>query len=194
VIGTAVGDGAAGAVGEAFLPPLGRVTMPRGESRTTTLREPAVAIKFRCSGCRAKLYVPTRWQGNTIDCPRCGAAAVVPPPALEKAPSAFDTKAVEASLAALAPGRQDDPFAQAPVTFTAPRDRRRQSKGSRRAAAADGAVAIPVAAARSPRRGLRSPVTLPWWAVYAYLGLLTGSGVAAFFLGFWWASKGAAGT
>ena len=156
-----------------------------------------MAIKVRCNACRAKLYVPTRWQGNTIDCPRCGAAALVPPPAAEKPLEAFDTKAVEASLAALTPGRPDDPFPRAPVTFSPPRESRRAGKTTRQPAAAGSGVndvAIQVAPPRPPRPGLRSPVTLRWWAVYAYLGLLTGCGVAAFFLGFWWASRGAAGT
>ena len=159
-----------------------------------------MAIKFRCTGCRTKLYVPTRWQGNSIDCPRCGAAVVVPPSGPEPAPTAFDTKAVEASLATLAPGAREDPFALAPVTFPRPTDSRRGRKRRDRAPAPAGAdptaaaVVVSVSPPLARRRGLRSPVTLPWWAVYAYLGLLTVCGVAAFFLGFWWASTGASGT
>lgn len=159
-----------------------------------------MAIKFRCTGCRTKLYVPTRWQGNSIDCPRCGAAVVVPPSGPGPAPTAFDNKAVEASLATLAPGPRDDAFSAAPVIFPRSHDARRERKRRDRAPAPAGAdpatAAVVVSVAPPPvrRRGLRSPVTLPWWAVYAYLGLLTVCGVAAFFLGFWWASTGASGT
>ncbi|MFM8284367.1 MAG: hypothetical protein ACKOCW_12505 [Planctomycetaceae bacterium] len=167
-----------------------------------------MAIKFRCPGCKAKLYVPSRWQGNTIACPRCEAPAVVPaatasPPALDPSkPHAFDTKAVEVSLAALDAGR-DDPFGDAPVTLPHPRARRRDRSSQRGpdgvTAPATGEppiaeeVVVAVDTGPRPRRGLKSPVTLPWWGVYLYLGVLTLCGVAAFFFGFWWASTGAAG-
>ena len=157
-----------------------------------------MAIKFRCPGCRAKLYVPSRWQGNTIACPRCEAPAVVPASGAEapaRPPRHFDSPAVEASLAALDGNSHEDPFGDAPVTLPRPGRSGRASSPPvpDRAASAAPVVVVSKDHAAPRPRGLRTPVTLPWWAVYAYLGTLTLSIVAAFFAGFWWASVGAPG-
>lgn len=158
----------------------------------------AMAIKFRCPGCRAKLYVPSRWRGNTIACPRCEAPAVVPAAGAEAPPGSpahFDSPAVEASLAALGGNRHEDPFGDAPVTLPRPgrSGRTTPTPAPDRSTAAGPVVVVSKAPAAPRPRGLRTPVTLPWWAVYAYLGTLTLSIVAAFFAGFWWASVGAPG-
>ena len=157
-----------------------------------------MAIKFRCPGCRAKLYVPSRWQGNTIACPRCQAPAVVPPAAPQNAAvqGRFDSPAVEASLAALGGGDRDGgPFGDAPLKLPRPGRSGRNASKPRTAttAAADPVVVVSNASPAPRARGIRTPVTLPWWAVYAYLGVLTLVVVAAFFAGFWWASVGAPG-
>jgi len=35
-------------------------------------------MKFRCTACTARLHVPRRWAGTTIECPKCMTRVVVP--------------------------------------------------------------------------------------------------------------------
>lgn len=58
-----------------------------------------MGIAFRCTGCRARLHVSDQRAGGSITCPRCETRVVVPLASPE--PSAFESRAVERSLAAL---------------------------------------------------------------------------------------------
>lgn len=55
-----------------------------------------MAIKFRCTRCRARLHVPTRWGGTSVACPKCSTRVVVP--AGDKAVTRFEQADVERSL------------------------------------------------------------------------------------------------
>lgn len=37
-----------------------------------------MAMRFRCTACTARLHVPSRWAGTTIECPKCATRVVVP--------------------------------------------------------------------------------------------------------------------
>lgn len=129
--------------------------------------EPAMPIGFRCTGCRARLHVPARWQGNTIPCPRCGCRVVVPQ-GQPDGESPFEDRGVERSLAALDPPSAESRggvFSE--ETFTLPpRD------------AADAADRADAAWA--------GQVTLPRGAIYAYAMALPIVAIVAFGLGCWW--------
>ena len=121
-------------------------------------------IEFRCTGCRAKLHVPTRWGGTTVPCPKCQTRVVVPGREHDAAhaKTTFETREVEASIAALeAPGGVfADPGFRLPATGAndAPE-------------AVEDAIAVPVG------------VTLPRWVVYALAVLVPLVGIVAFVLG-----------
>lgn len=124
---------------------------------------PVMPIEFRCTGCRAKLHVPTRWGGTTVPCPKCQTRVVVPgmQRGVVAAKTTFETREVEQSIAALeaAPGGSfADPGFRLPDAGAA-------------AGAEDGAIAVPVG------------VTLPRWAVYALAVLVPVVGIVAFVLG-----------
>lgn len=57
-------------------------------------------MKFRCTACTARLHVPTRWAGTTIECPKCTTRVVVPldPPARETV--RFEDRSVEKQIEA----------------------------------------------------------------------------------------------
>ena len=135
-------------------------------------------IKFRCTGCRSKLYVPERWHGTSIVCPRCETRVMVPAEAAGGIVTSFEGAAVEKSLEDLVPDR-DEPFRAAPfmIKVGAPgRSRGKRGRGKR----------TPKSAGVQRRR----TVTLPDWVPYAFgVGLLLVS-AGAFLAGIWWASKG----
>ncbi len=135
-------------------------------------------IKFRCTGCRSKLYVPERWHGTSIVCPRCETRVMVPAEAAGGIVTSFEGAAVEKSLEDLVPDR-DEPFRAAPFTIKvgAPaRSRGKRGRGKR----------TPKSAGVQRRR----TVTLPDWVPYAFgVGLLLVS-AGAFLAGIWWASRG----
>lgn len=130
-------------------------------------------IKFRCTGCRSKLYVPERWHGSSIVCPRCETRVMVPAEAAGGVGTSFEGAAIEASLEALVP-TVDEPFHAAPFTVKVGGKSRRKGKRP----------------ARPPAMGRQRTVTLPVWAPYAWgVGLLLVA-VGAFFAGILWASRG----
>lgn len=123
-------------------------------------------IEFRCTGCRAKLHVPTRWGGTTVPCPKCQTRVVVP--GMQRgtvaAKTTFESREVEKSIAALeaAPGGSfADPGFRLPDAVAA----------SGADTAEEAAIAVPVG------------VTLPRWAVYALAILVPAVGIVAFVLG-----------
>jgi len=138
-------------------------------------------IQFRCTGCRSKLYVPARWHGTSIVCPRCETRVMVPAGAAGGVVTSFEGAAIEASLEALAP-TAEEPFDAAPFTVKV-----------------SGKVSGKVGG-NSRRKGNRPPrppavgrprmVTFPAWAPYAWsVGSLL-LAVGAFFAGVLWASRG----
>jgi LSD1 subclass zinc finger protein len=121
-------------------------------------------IEFRCTGCRAKLHVPTRWGGTTVPCPKCQTRVVVPgmDRGAANAKTTFETREVEASIAALeAPGG----------VFADPGFRLPAAGVNDASEAVVDAIAVPVG------------VTLPRWAVYALAILVPVVGIVAFVLG-----------
>jgi DNA-directed RNA polymerase subunit RPC12/RpoP len=128
-----------------------------------------MAIEFRCTGCRSRLHVPERREGTTVTCPKCGTRVVVPAAERETAPARFEQRDVERSLAMLEAGRgvrtRGGVFAD--ESFSLP------DAGDADAAAA---------AVSRPPAGL----TLPRWAIYAYVVAMMGVAVAAFLAGQWW--------
>lgn len=133
-------------------------------------------IDFRCTGCRSRLHVPKRWAGTTLPCPKCGTRVVVPAApkgtghhaTAENEPTAFEDKAVERSLASLQVPRVGKPGG----TF------------------ADEAFELPssddVHAFLRNGETVHGRMTLPRWAVAAYLAVIPFVAVAAFLLGCWW--------
>jgi len=132
---------------------------------------------FRCTGCRAKLHVPTRWAGSTVPCPKCHTRVVVPttpgaaaggsPPGNPAAPAGspaarFESRSLERSLAALQPAAGGS-FADS--DFALP----------------SGEPAI-IAEATDPG------VTLPWWVIYAAAFGLAVVAAGSFVVGMWWAA------
>ena len=57
-------------------------------------------VKFRCTGCRSKLYVPVRWHGTSIECPRCATRVMVPAGGAAP-PTSLEGPEIERSLDAL---------------------------------------------------------------------------------------------
>lgn len=126
---------------------------------------PAMPIEFRCTGCRAKLHVPTRWGGTTVPCPKCQTRVVVPgmQRGAAAAKTTFETREVEKSIAALeaAPGG----------SFADPGFRLPDASAHEAAESMADAVVVPVG------------MTLPHWAVYAVVVLMVMVGAVAFVLG-----------
>jgi hypothetical protein len=123
-------------------------------------------IEFRCTGCRAKLHVPGRWGGTTVPCPKCRTRVVVPRTPEDGPRTTFETRAVEESIAAL--------------------------EADRGGVFSDPAFRLPVPAAGNEAAETPEPViaefpgvTLPWWAVYAYVLLVPAVGIVSFLLGAW---------
>lgn len=140
-------------------------------------------VKFRCTGCRSKLYVPVRWTGTSVECPRCRTRVVVPPGAGDAAPATLEGPDIERSLDALDVSPAE-PFEVAPFTIDATDSRPRRRRGRSEAPSPDAA-----AAARGTRR-TAATVTLPAWVPYALAASMVVVGVASFFLGAWWAIAG----
>lgn len=126
-------------------------------------------ISFKCTGCRCRLHVPTRWGGTTVACPRCQTRVVVPDPGHSDAKSTrFERTDMERSLAALQrprPGGLSDP------TFELP--------GS-----AEGLESEELEALIEGRPGIQiGPL-----AALVVGGLVIAALLAAFGLGVWWAT------
>lgn len=127
-------------------------------------------FSFRCTGCRAKLHVPTRWAGGTVPCPKCQTRVVVPNPpepavgAEVAAPPAatFESRSLERSLATLEPAAGGS-FAEA--NFALP-------------------AGEPDVVAEATDPG----VTLPWWVIYAASFSFAAVAAGSFVLGMWWAA------
>ncbi|MFM7249494.1 MAG: hypothetical protein ACKO5R_06325 [Planctomycetaceae bacterium] len=142
-------------------------------------------IKFRCTGCRSKLYVPERWTGNSIVCPRCDTRVVVPDGGGGPAPGSLEGPSIERSLEELEPPGSEA-FAAAPFAIDLDAAGRSSGVGAsrrRRSRKRGPAAAAPAKAAE---------VTLPVWVPYALAVAMVVVAVAAFFLGAWWAKAGAA--
>lgn len=122
-----------------------------------------MAIAFRCTRCRARLHVPTRWAGGSVSCPRCETRVVVPAEPQAERP-AFESREVEQSLAML------------------------ERQGNGLVAAEDPVApgAGPAGPVMHPVRVGRAGVTVPWWAIYAAIVLIPATAVVAFACGVWW--------
>lgn len=57
-------------------------------------------MKFRCTACTARLHVPKRWAGTTIECPKCATRVVVPASAPEPGAVRFEDRSLEKRIAA----------------------------------------------------------------------------------------------
>jgi hypothetical protein len=126
-------------------------------------------IGFRCTGCRARLHVPSRWGGTTVPCPKCGTRVVVPAAASAARTGTFEQSTVERSLATLqAPAARSAGGIFAEESFELPLE--------------DGAHATAAPASRS------AGITLSWMAVYAYAAVVPIVAALAFLLGRWWAA------
>lgn len=158
-----------------------RATVAAATGRTSG--EGQVPVKFRCTGCRSKLYVPVRWTGTSVECPRCRTRVVVPPGAGDAAPATLEGPDIERSLDALE-ASPAGAFEAAPFTIGAEdsRSRRRRGRSGARSRSEE-------AAARGARR-TAATVTLPAWVPYALAASMVVVGVASFFLGAWWAIAG----
>ena len=122
-----------------------------------------MAIAFRCTRCRARLHVPTRWAGGSVSCPRCETRVVVPAEPQAERP-AFESREVEQSLAML------------------------ERQGNGLVAAEDPASpgVGPAGTVMHPVRVERAGVTVPWWAIYAAILLIPATAIVAFACGVWW--------
>lgn len=127
-------------------------------------------IGFRCTGCRARLHVPTRWQGNTIPCPRCGNRVVVPQ-GKPDGESPFEDRDVERSLAALdiPPPSRGGVFSE--ETFVLPPGTATDATGFAEA-------------------GRAGQITLSRVAIYAYVVAVPLVAILFFGLGCWWTMQG----
>jgi len=144
-----------------------------------------VPIKFRCTGCRSKLYVPSRSVGTSIVCPKCETRVVVTAATAPALPTSLEGPAVEQSLEELEPVGAEA-FAAAP--FELDLDPRRRAAPPRRGDRPSRSTA----GGRSPRAA-GPTVTLPAWVPYALAVAMVVVAVASFFLGAWWAKAGAVG-
>lgn len=140
-------------------------------------------VKFRCTGCRSKLYVPARWTGTSIECPRCKTRVVVPEGAADVAPTTLEGPEIERSLDALEPPAAEA-FDAAPfsINTTVP-----SSRAQRGRAGARSPGSVPPTIKGGPRH---ASVTLPAWVPYALAASMVIVAVASFFLGAWWAIAG----
>lgn len=128
-------------------------------------------IGFRCTGCRARLHVPTRWQGNTIPCPRCGCRVVVPQ-GQPDGESPFEDRGVERSLAVLdAPSTESRGGVFSEETFTLPPRDATHASGFAQA-------------------GRTGQITLSRGAIYAYAVAVPLVAILFFGLGCWWTLQG----
>lgn len=122
-----------------------------------------MAIAFRCTRCRARLHVPTRWAGGSVSCPRCETRVVVPAePRGERAP--FESRDVERSLAML----------------------ERPAAGASHRPDGDDPPAAPQADLALADRPGRQGVTVPRWAIYAAPVAGVALAALAFACGVWW--------
>jgi predicted RNA-binding Zn-ribbon protein involved in translation (DUF1610 family) len=129
-------------------------------------------IGFRCTGCRARLHVPSRWTGTTVPCPKCGTRVVVPAAASATRTGTFEQAAVGRSLATLQPPARAVGGIFAEESFELPMG---------------DSAAAPV----GPVGARRAAITLPRMAVYAYAAAIPAVAALAFWLGVWWAGAGA---
>lgn len=145
----------------------------RARSDRRSMGGGAMPIKFRCTGCRSKLYVPARWHGTSIVCPRCETRVMVPAEAAGGVITTFEGAAVEKSLEALIPP-PEEAFQDAPFTVQV------GAESGRRGRRPGDPPAV--------RKGRR--LTLPAWAPYAWIVGVLLVAVGAFLAGVWWASRG----
>lgn len=128
-------------------------------------------LSFRCTGCRAKLHVPHRWAGGSVPCPKCGTRVVVPADPAAGPAAAFESRAVERSIAALQePPREAPGGSFAETEFSLP--------------PAPEAEDVIVAVAPAG-------VTVPRWVVYAALIVVVAAAAGGFLAGTWWAALAA---
>lgn len=121
---------------------------------------PRMPIDFRCTGCRAKLHVPSRWGGVAVSCPKCKTRVVVPVGS-QRPDSHFESKELETQLRALE-SRPGGVFAEESFAVPLP---------------CETPVMVP-----TPKNGM----TLPRWVIYAQGVLLAVVACASFLLGAWW--------
>lgn len=125
-------------------------------------------IGFRCTGCRARLHVPTRWGGTTVPCPKCGTRVVVPAATPTTRTGTFEQTAVERSLATLQPPARSAGGIFADDSFELPGGEADEASGVEQPHSAE--------------------ITLPRAAVYAFAAFVPLVAAAAFCLGYWWAA------
>ena len=119
-------------------------------------------VSFRCTGCRAKLHVPTRWAGGSVPCPRCHTRVVIPVEPTGRPAAAFEGRTLERSLAKLEPA----------------------VGGS----FADSHFELPPAEEPIVAETTGSGVTLPPWVIYAAVLGCAACAAGGFVLGMWWAA------
>jgi hypothetical protein len=134
----------------------------------------SMPFAFRCTGCRAKLHVPTRWAGGTVPCPKCRTRVVVPNAPEAAAPGSspgnpaavpatrFESRSLERSLAALEPA----------------------PGGS----FADSDFELPPGGPEIIAEATDLGVTLPWWVIYAAAFGFAVVAAGSFLAGMWWAA------
>lgn len=59
-----------------------------------------MAMKFRCTSCTARLHVPRRWAGTTIECPKCMTRVVVPREPAASETVRFEDRSIEKRIEA----------------------------------------------------------------------------------------------
>lgn len=57
-------------------------------------------MNFRCTACTARLHVPRRWAGSTIECPKCMTRVVVPREPTGAQPVRFEDRSLERRIEA----------------------------------------------------------------------------------------------
>jgi DNA-directed RNA polymerase subunit RPC12/RpoP len=121
-------------------------------------------MKFRCTACTARLHVPTRWAGTTVECPKCATRVVVPAAVPETTVNRFEDRGVEKRIASLhlPPSAPETVVADA-VEPMAPADRTPGGLGR-------------------PRSAFRRSSLV---AATGLIGLVAGL-AAGFAAGFWW--------
>jgi hypothetical protein len=144
-----------------------------------------VPIKFRCSGCRSKLYVPARWTGTSIVCPRCDTRVMVPDGTDGPAVGTLEGPSIERSLEDLDPPGAHA-FSAAPFAIDIEAGARSTAVGGARRRRSRKSASASAGASKGPG------VTLPAWVPYALAVAMVVVAVASFFLGAWWAKAGAA--
>lgn len=122
-------------------------------------------IAFRCTRCRAKLHVPSRWGGASVACPKCTTRVMVPGSEPPGGPTTFEQRGVERSLEALQ--------ATAGGIFAAESFELPEQSD----------VPSPEPAAAVPAAHL----LVPGWTIYAGIAALAITAVMGFAAGVWWA-------